>query len=208
MTARVTSSTPSQPGVNSGRALSRLTSPQPTSSTPRSRGWPRAEKETARAAASHTQAARTQPATPSSRRFPRRSSAQAIVQCCSLIALLHQPQLHQHDPGPPPGDRADGRRGGTGNRGPTGCNTATGATLAQQPEPRPQSVAHLPEPQCPVSTGTAQTAHLPWSAFSGHGTKKRHYRIDPVPPLSSTFSVETMGLEPTTPCLQSRCSSS
>ena len=29
------------------------------------------------------------------------------------------------------------------------CHQRTGATVAQEPKPRPQSGTHLPEPQCP-----------------------------------------------------------
>ena len=36
-------------------------------------------------------------------------------------------------------------------------NTATGASIAQLPEPRPKGVTHLPEPTRQACTGTAQT---------------------------------------------------
>lgn len=35
------------------------------------------------------------------------------------------------------------------------CRAGTGATVAQVPEPRPRSVRQVPEPRCPLSTGTA-----------------------------------------------------
>jgi hypothetical protein len=51
-----------------------------------------------------------------------------------------------------------------------------------------------------------KTSCLVW-ARSGHRTKTRRWLRPRTPPLSRTYAVETMGLEPTTPCLQSRCSS-
>ena len=36
------------------------------------------------------------------------------------------------------------------------CRAATGAGIAQEPKPRPQTFAHLPEPQCQVCGGAAQ----------------------------------------------------
>jgi hypothetical protein len=81
-----------------------------------------------------------------------------------LIALLHQPELHQHGPDPP------GRRRSTSSAKKAqhrqarihGCNAGTGATVAQLPEPRPQSVVDLPEPTCRPPTGTSHphTANL------------------------------------------------
>jgi NAD(P)-dependent dehydrogenase (short-subunit alcohol dehydrogenase family) len=52
-----------------------------------------------------------------------------------------------------------------------GCNTPTGATVAQVPEPPPEAVTQLPEPRCRVSTGTQELCRVsvPVSRF-GFGT--------------------------------------
>jgi hypothetical protein len=64
------------------------------------------------------------------------------------VALLHQPQLHQHGVGllrsrPP---KAHSEKGGT-SRSTGDCHAPTGATVAQDPEPRPETVSQQPEPQ-------------------------------------------------------------
>ncbi len=43
--------------------------------------------------------------------------------------------------------------------------------------------------------------------LEGTGTSTENLPIDGDNALTRLFAVETMGLEPTTPCLQSRCSS-
>ena len=59
-----------------------------------------------------------------------------------LIALLHQPQLHEHDR-PPPDLRArttHSEEGGTDQQvDPRRCQPGTGATVAQVPGPRPRN---------------------------------------------------------------------
>ena len=74
--------------------------------------------------------------------------------------LLHQSQLREHDHSPPPSTTTSPNRRRTGLRQPRDfarCHPGAGTTVAQLPDPRPQSVTHLPEPQFQVSTGTAQS---------------------------------------------------
>jgi hypothetical protein len=35
------------------------------------------------------------------------------------------------------------------------CQAGTGTTVAQLPDPHPETVTHQPEPPCPACTGTA-----------------------------------------------------
>ena len=67
----------------------------------------------------------------------------------SCVTLLHNTQLHQHDDPPQLGDtNATSEKGSAQPVADQGCNTATGVTVAQEPEPRPQSGTHQPEPTC------------------------------------------------------------
>lgn len=61
-----------------------------------------------------------------------------------LIALLHHAQLHEHRR-PPPRPRARS----SPRRRRWQCQPRTGATVAQVPGPRPESVNQLPGPRCP-----------------------------------------------------------
>ncbi len=73
-----------------------------------------------------------------------------------LVTLLHQPQLHQHDDGllricgrgRPQRRRRRAAAGGPSAGG--DCRAGTGASVAQVPEPRPESVRQVPEPRCQV----------------------------------------------------------
>src|SRR6267143_347407 len=67
------------------------------------------------------------------------------------------------------------------------------------PRYRSHSVKHEPESH---SRGTRRSRGLP-AAWR----RRLIARVSRAPTLTSSFVVETMGLEPTTPCLQSRCSS-
>mgnify|MGYP001552799756 CR=1 FL=1 len=81
----------------------------------------------------------------------RRGVVQHLEHC--LIALLHKPKLHQHDHDLPDNlttlniiiQEAQHQQ-----PEPLGCNTATGATVAQEPGPRPETVSQQPGPQCPL----------------------------------------------------------
>ena len=68
-----------------------------------------------------------------------------------LIALFHQPQLHEHRR-PPPDLRArttHSEEGGNREKVDLECQPGTGATVAQVPGPRPETVNQLPGPRCP-----------------------------------------------------------
>jgi len=66
-----------------------------------------------------------------------------------LIALFHQPQLHEHD-GPPPSAEPNALSEGQVSRKwwTLDCQAGTGASVAQVPGPRLGSVRQLPEPRC------------------------------------------------------------
>ena len=85
------------------------------------------------------------------------------------IALLHNPELHQHDATP----RSRPRPGSTA-RQPATRNTTTGTTVAQQPEPL--SPRHRDRTgRCPTTTGAATSSiyrdHKRRRAMSSPGTR-------------------------------------
>ena len=85
----------------------------------------------------------------------------AVKDLFDRCQTFHQPQLHQHDPALPCRTRRRSTRTAK-KRAPTNrrrkCQAGTGATVAQLPEPRPETVTHRPEPPCPACTGTAHVS--------------------------------------------------
>src|ERR671910_205152 len=79
-----------------------------------------------------------------------------------LIALLHEPELHQHGPDPlqPTTPTSSAKKAQHRQARTPRCNTTPGATVAQLPEMRPRSVTHLPEPTRQASTGAAHDRTL------------------------------------------------
>jgi len=68
-----------------------------------------------------------------------------------LIALLHQPQLHQHHGLLRDKVKQHNHTRGGGNppaQRTRECQPGAGATVAQDPGPRPERVSQLPEPRC------------------------------------------------------------
>ncbi len=68
------------------------------------------------------------------------------------IPLRHKAQLHQYSDPLQPGndDVVASEEAQHRLSSEAGCNTATGASVAQLPEPRPRTGTQQPEPTCPL----------------------------------------------------------